>query len=275
MIIWSGLGILIPLVAILGIIVGTAISGAMGHSVAGPGLGLALAALGNWGLWKMIYPKQPKILVDPSNGQQVVLNPKHGLFFIPAKAWTWILGVLAVPVMLLGAIGEGAAAKEAAKPGYKEFDAADNLISSKSKGATHGNSDAAKASAAGFSSAMKAMTEALFTGGSKKNLMTGGDFLTYCHDGADTIVFLCHVPSLRSYKSDEAKDGLNKIAWSVATDAAKKLDPNHKKNLMVGLRGITSYGSVLQGRNGEEQASSPAGSDDKSVFLPVFAPKAP
>ncbi|MCU0776080.1 MAG: hypothetical protein MUF86_00220 [Akkermansiaceae bacterium] len=273
MIIWSGLGILIPLVAILGIVVGTVISGAVGYPVVGPGLGLALAAAGNWGLWKMIYPKQPKILVDPSNGQQVILNPKHGLFFIPAKAWTWILGILAVPMILLGAAGEGAAAKEAAKPGYKEFEAADKLIDSKSNGVTHGNSDAAKASAAGFSSSMKAMTDALFSGGSKKNLMTGGDFLTYCHDGPDTVVFLCHVPSLRSYKSEEAKDGLNKIAWGVASRAAAELDPEKKKNLMVGLRGIASYGSVMVGKSGDAQPSSPAVSDDKALLLPGFAPQ--
>lgn len=270
MIIWSGLGILIPLVAILGVFVGTAISGALGHAAAGPGLGLVLAAAANWALWKMIYPKQPKILIDPSNGQQVVLNPKHGLFFIPAKAWTWILGILALPVMLLGAIGEKAAAKEAATPGYKEFHAADDLIGSKTHGIAHGNNDAAKTSASGFSNTMKTMTAALFTGGSKKNLLTGGDFLTYCHHGEDTIVFLCHVPSLRSYKSDEAKDGLNKIAWIAANQAAAELDPDHKKNLMVGLRGIASYGSVLQGKNGGEAPTSPAGSDDKAVFLPVF-----
>jgi hypothetical protein len=274
MIIWSGLGILIPVVAILGIIAGTVVTGALGHPVIGPGFGLILAAVGNWGLWKMIYPKQPKILLDPATGHQVVMTPKHGLFFIPARAWTWILGILAVPVMLLGAVGERGVAKAAATPGYKEFEAVDNLISNKSKGEIHGNTDAAKASAAEFSSTMKTMTEALFTGGSKKNLMTGGDFLTYCHDGADTIVFLCHVPSLRSYKSDETKDGLNKIAWMAAGDAAKKLDPEHKKKLMVGLRGIASYGSVLQGKNGEEQPSGPAGADDKAVFLPVFAPAA-
>jgi hypothetical protein len=274
MIIWSGLGILIPLLAIFGIIAGTVVTGALGHPVIGPGFGLLLAAVGNWGLWKMIYPKQPKILVDPATGQQVLMTPKHGLFFIPAKAWTWILGILAVPMMLLGAAGEKGAAAAAATPGYKEFEAADNLISTSSKGGTHGNSDAAKASAAEFATTMKSMTDALFTGGSKKNLMTGGDFLTYCHDGEDTVVFLCHVPSLRSYKSAEAKDGLNKIAWLAAGDAAEKLDPEHKKKLMVGLRGIASYGSVLQGKCGEEQPSGPPGADDKAVFLPVFAPPA-
>lgn len=75
---------------------------------------------------QMIYPKQPKILIDPATGQQVPMTPKHGLFFIPAKAWTWILGILAVPMMLLGAGGESGEAKAAATPGYKEFEAAGN-----------------------------------------------------------------------------------------------------------------------------------------------------
>jgi hypothetical protein len=67
-------------------VLGSILSGALGQPGVGPGLGLGLAALANWGLWKMIYPKQPRVLVDPATGQQVLLNPKHGLFFIPAKA---------------------------------------------------------------------------------------------------------------------------------------------------------------------------------------------
>ncbi|MCE9610401.1 MAG: hypothetical protein K8R23_09430 [Chthoniobacter sp.] len=270
MIIWSGLGILIPLITIAGVIVGMFLSAAIGFAGMGPGVGIALAALGNWGLWKLIYPKQPRILVDQATGQQVKVERSHSLFFIPARAWTWILAVLAVPAMGLGVFGERGAAKEAAKPGYKEFKAADALIDSKGKGPTHGNSETATSAAAVFSEQMKIMTAALFTGGSKKNLMTGGEFLTYCHESQDTIVFLCHVPSLRSYKSDEAKDGLNKVAWIVAQGAAGKLDPDHKKALLVGLRGITRYGSILQGKTSDEKLSGPA-SEETSIFYPIFA----
>lgn len=271
MIIWSGLGILIPIVAILGIITGTVMTGILGHPAIGPGLGIGLAALGNWGLWKLVYPKQPKILIDPQTGQQVVMKPSHSLFFIPARAWTWILAILAAPVMLMGAVGERESAKEAAKPGYKEFTAANDLIDSSSKGPCHGNTEAAKTAAAGFSSVMKGMTETLFTGGSKKNLMTGGEFLTYCQDGKDTIVILCHVPSLRSYKSEEAKSALSDMAWGAGKAAANRLDPEHKKTLMVGLRGISSFGSIQKGATTDSaEPETLTDLHDKSVFYPAF-----
>jgi len=275
MIIWTGLGILIPLVAIFGVVAGTFILSAFGFPGAGPGIGLGLAALGNWGLWKLIYPKQPKILVDPATGQQVVIKPNHGLFFIPAKAWTWILAALAVPAIFMGGIGERETGKKAAMPGFKEFKAADDLIDAKSKGQIYGNSETAKAVAGEFSTTMKTMTEAMFSGGSKKNFMTGGNFLTYCHEGSDTIVFLSHVPSLRSYKSDEAKDGLNKLAWTVARQAASKLDPDRKKTLLIGLRGVASYGSIQQGKTADEQPGTPSDFRDTSVFFPTFAARTP
>lgn len=270
MIIWSGFGILIPLVAIVGIVIGSLISGALGIPGAGPGLGLGLAAVVNWGLWKMIYPKQPKILMDPETGKQVLLSPKHGLFFIPARVWTWILAILAVPMVLIGVVGEREAMKEAAKPGFEQFTAANDLIDSKSKGQCHGNTDAARQAADGFSTSMKTMTGMFFSGGSKKNLMTGGDFLTYCHEGPETIVVLCHVPSLRSYKSEETKQGLADIAWSSACRSVAALDPDHKKTLLVGLRGIASYGSIQKGMTSSEDGGESLDTSDKSVFYPAF-----
>ena len=271
MIIWSGLGILIPLVVVFGVAAGTVLFSALGFSGVGPGFGFILAATANWGLWKLIYPKNPRILIDPSNGQQVVINPKHGLFFIPAKAWTWILGILAIPVIVMGVVGERSEAEHAKIPGYSQFKAADDRIGSKSEGDVHGNTDAARDAASRFSTSMKTMTAAFFTGGSKKNLMTGGKFLTYCHDGRDAIVFLCHVPSLRSYKSDESMETLNQIAWGIAAETARKMDPEHKKTLMVGLRGIASYGSIQEGTFRPEDGEPTLLSDDTSAFYSAFA----
>lgn len=271
MIIWNGLGILVPLIAIFGTVLGTIVGAAIGQPGAGVGIGLLLAALMNWGIWKLIYPKQPKILVDPATGQQVIIKPKHSLFFIPAKAWTWILLVLAVPMISAGKASDREDAANAKKPGYKEFTAANDLIDSNNKGLCHGNTDAAKETASSFASGMKMMTETFFTGGSDKNAMTGGDFLTYCHDGQDSIVILCHVPSLRSYKSDETKKALNDIAWVSACEMAAKLDPEKKKTLYVGLRGITLYGSIQKGKLTDKN-SQLLGKSDKSVFYPAFAP---
>jgi hypothetical protein len=156
-------------------------------------------------------------------------------------------------------------------PGYAGFNSADDLISSSSKGLTHGNTDGARDAAAGFGNIMKAMTGIMFTGGSKKNLLTGGDFLTYCQEAPDSIVILCHVPSLRSYKDEEAKKGLADIAWSAACGAAEKIDPEKKKTLIVGLRGITSYGSIQKGKAGDDTVPTAMDTGDKSVFYPSFA----
>lgn len=270
MIIWNGLGILVPIMAILGTLIGTVVGTAIGQPGAGIGIGLIIAALLNWGLWKMIYPKQPKILVDPATGQQVIIKPRHSLFFIPAKAWTWILLVLAIPMISAGRANDRADAENAKKPGYKEFTAANDLIDSNNKGLCHGNTDAAKETASTFATGMKIMVEEFFTGGSDKNLMTGGDFLTYCHESPDSIVILCHVPSLRSYKTDETKKALNDIAWASGRQIASKLDPEQKKTLYIGLRGIASYGSIQEGKLSEEN-SRILNSSDKSVFYPAFA----
>jgi hypothetical protein len=121
---------------------------------------------------------------------------------------------------------------------------------------------------------MKSMTDVLFTGGGKKNLMTGGSFLTYSQEAQGSIVFLCHVPSLRSYNPDEAKQGLEKVAWMAAVEAAKEIDPDGKKDLSVGLRGIASYGSVTSGKAGDKEPSRTTDSEDESVFYPAFAPQA-
>lgn len=270
MIIWNGLGILVPLIAILGTVIGAFISPAIGQPGASVGIGLLIAALLNWIIWKKIYPKQPKVLVDPATGQQVVIKPKHSLFFIPAKAWTWILLVLAVPMISAGRANDKEQAENAKKPGYKEFTAANDLIDSSRNGISHGNTEAAKQAASSFSTGMKLMTETFFTGGSDKNLMTGGDFLTYCHDGSESIVILCHVPSLRSYKTEDTKKALNDIAWASAREIASELDPEKKKTLLIGLRGMALYGSIQQGKFSDEN-SQLLSESDKSVFYPAFA----
>jgi hypothetical protein len=274
MIIWSGLGILIPIISIFAIIAGFSAASAMGQPAFGGGAGFFLAAILNWALWKMVYPKQPKVMADPVTGQQFVMKPNHRLFFIPARAWTWILALLVVPAIVLGITGERSAALDAQKPGFKEFTAANDLIGTNSSGIVHGNTETAKRSARDFSKNMKTMTEALFTGGSKKNLMTGGDFLTYCHESEHTIVFLCHVPSLRSYQSEESKSALYEISWACARNTAKTLYPEQKKKLVIGLRGISSYGSMQEGGVNDEDASV-INNPENSAFYPAFISTAP
>lgn len=272
MIIWKGFGILVPLIAIFGIVVGTVVAGMFGFAEMGLGIGLGLAAIGNFFIWKAINAQPGKVLVDPQTGEQVMLKPTHSLFFIPAGFWTWPMALFAV-MMMLGASGaKESSEREAATPGYKEFEAAHKLIGSSTKGQTHGNTEAAKEAAQGFSSLMKTMTSMAFTGGSKKNLMTDGEFLTYCHDGGDAIVILCHVPSLRSYKTEETKSALAELAWAAGKAAVEAIDPERKKTLMVGLRGITSYGSIQKGATTEDAKPNKLGTTERSVFYSAFAP---
>lgn len=275
MIIWSGWGILIILVGIFGLLFGGLLGGAMGAPGAGLGIGFLLAALANFGLWKMIYPKEPRVLIDPATGQHVIQQPNHRLFFIPARAWTWIFLVLAIPMMFAGIAADKESAAEEATPGHQEFTTANNLIDSKSSGLSHGNSPAAQQSAAVFCENIKTVCEAAFSGGSNRNLMTGGNFLTYCQEGSDTLVFLCHVPELRNYKADDSKDALAEIAWTVASGCAEKLDPEKKKKLIVGLRGVASYGIVLEGQTGGALPDRSSMPDKATVFYPAFVASQP
>lgn len=57
MIIWSGLGTLVPVIAVAGIFIGSFLAKSVGQPRLGIGTGLAIAALLNFLAWKMIYPK--------------------------------------------------------------------------------------------------------------------------------------------------------------------------------------------------------------------------
>lgn len=119
---------------------------------------------------------------------------------------------------------------------------------------------------------MKVVVEEAFTGGSEKNFLTDGNFLTYCQNGPEDIVFLCHVPSLRSFKSKETKEALAEIAWIAALQAAETLDPEGGKTLLVGLRGIVMYGSIQEGANQEEAKPKARSTSDETIFYRAFAP---
>ena len=270
MIIWKGMGILVILAGIAGMIVGGVLGAAVGLGAFAGVIGALVAALANWGLCKMLYRRPARVLVDPATGQQLLDRPSHSLFFIPAYAWTWIFAALAIPLALGGMAASSLEKKNAATPGYAGFNAANELIGSKSKGTTHGNTPEAKSTAEAFSTLFKTVQQQAFTGGSKRNLLTGGEFLTYCHNGKDAIAFLCHVPELRNYKEQSTKDSLTEIAWMTATTVARKLDPEGKKNLVVGLRGISSYGFILSGKPADEKPVRADESKKAEILYPPF-----
>jgi len=75
---------------------------------------------------------------------------------------------------------------------------------------------------------------------------------------------------MRKYKDDEAKKALSQIAWLAAGIAAKDMPGiGEDSTITVGLRGITTYGSILQGKPGAE---NPVASDDKEILYRIFDP---
>jgi len=195
MIIWKGFGILVGIVGAAAILLGSVVASSIGFGGLSGAAGMGLAAVANWGLWKMIYPKNPQVLIDPTSGRQFLKQANHSLFFIPARAWTWIFAALALPVGGMGIMASS----------------------------------------------------------------------------ADEVVFICHVPELRNYKSEDSKSALADIAWGSAKAAAQLLDPTAEKTLTVGLRGISTYGILLKGQTGGDEPARSGSFEKVAILFPGFS----
>jgi hypothetical protein len=111
MIIWRGWGILVAVIAFLGLLagqlVGTAIFGPAGYERNATwlvGVGLLVAAAVLWPIGQRMN-SGAQVLVDKATGQEVILKPGHSLFFIPVQYWSPILAVIAVLMIIVGIIG--------------------------------------------------------------------------------------------------------------------------------------------------------------------------
>ena len=99
MIIWSGWGILVPLIVVL---VGgfAAIGGGDDHAGEGLAIGLFLSAIIIWIVGKKFNSGQDRRLLDPETGQEVLVKAgRHSLFFIPMQWWGPIVAGLGVVVL--------------------------------------------------------------------------------------------------------------------------------------------------------------------------------
>lgn len=99
MIVWRGYGILVVLLAVVGMVLGQLGVEALpeGYRPGGGFVGMLLAAALVYGMHRLIDAKQPpRVLIDKDTGQEVVFKPKHDLFFIPVKYWSFVLAALAV-----------------------------------------------------------------------------------------------------------------------------------------------------------------------------------
>ena len=266
MIIWSGWGVLTVVFAVIGIVVGSVVGSLTGALVGGM-VGGGVAAFLNHVVAKALG--SGKVVIDPATQQQILLKKSNSLFFIPM---TWFTPILAVAGVLIGILGTvaGQNDKELDKkyPGKAVFSKADDLINSAKGGVTfHGNTPAAAKAAEGFSSLFKSMQSISFEGDDK---YASKPFLTYCHQGKGGITFICQVPGMRKYKDAEAKKALSDLAWHAAGITAKDMPGlGPESTLTVGLRGITAYGSILQGKPGAE---NPVDSDDKEILYRIFDP---
>lgn len=126
MIIWSGWGILAPIVAAL---VGVPVAMGLGwvFDRAGypnligiaVGTGFLAAAAAVWVLGQRLNGAPGRELLDPRTGETVVLRPSHRLFFIPVQWWAFPLiaaGVFVAVSVTLGASDPGRGARAPAPP---------------------------------------------------------------------------------------------------------------------------------------------------------------
>lgn len=268
-IIWKGFGILVPIIAVAGFVIGGVLGAATGSAGVGVGLGMGMAALGIWLLEKALMPKRPRF--NPAVGPvpPALPMPKSSgssFFFVPLMGWVWLIAILSVPVVAMGILSDVSGRKQMAKPGYKEFSVAEEQASTSSREIGSGNTPAAGKAATAFATDFRRETLAIFSG---KKLSTD-DFHAYCQETPDTIVMICEVPGYRHFKSADAKATMDKLAWAACCKAVGALDPEHKKTLMIGLKGLVSYGSIQKGKT---TAATPERlPSNKDVFYPFFVP---
>jgi ATP/ADP translocase len=103
MIIWSGLGFLVAAIAFLLLLIAEYVT----ESLFGDEfyyqahgwpklLAFFLAGMVIWPLGKYLNSKQGKIMIEKETGKEVLIKPKHSLFFIPMEYWGPILLALGI-----------------------------------------------------------------------------------------------------------------------------------------------------------------------------------
>ena len=251
MIIWSGHGILVPVIAVLGFYAGT--FGVATFAKQSPQWSLA-AGLWTAGVLVYIYSRtigrttsHPHY--DRDVREHVTLRKRHSFLFIPAKCWS-VLVMLAAALVTAGTlfIPKDAVAlfTDIDTPGEKAFLAAHMQIISPAMGTGTGNTVAATSAAQDFSAKLKGLREAgLGASKSKKDPFNQGEFITFCQASGNSCAFIVNVPDLRNY-SKEAGDFIADAAWKVAQECAATLE-SKPLHLAVGIRGVFLYDRVITG----------------------------
>ncbi len=118
MVIWSGWGILVVVIAV---VVGGSVTAAATMLLTAAGLGslaglgfaagLLAAAAANWWAGRRLNGGPGRVLLDQAAGRTVVLRRTHSLFFIPMQWWSVPLaaaGLIALLASVLNPGGPGA-----------------------------------------------------------------------------------------------------------------------------------------------------------------------
>jgi hypothetical protein len=108
MIVWRGYGILVLVITVAGYALGKLgaeqIWGSPLPPAYRPGAelaGMLLAAAIVYGLHRLIDAHQsPRAFVDKVTGEEIIVKPKNDLFFIPLKAWPYLLALLGIWLFL-------------------------------------------------------------------------------------------------------------------------------------------------------------------------------
>jgi hypothetical protein len=103
-IIWSGWGILVGLVAI-GVLalLNVAIDAALGTGFYAAHIwpklvSWVLAGALSWPLARWLEARPGRMVVDKASGRELMLKPRHSLFFVPVRYWPFILAGIGILV---------------------------------------------------------------------------------------------------------------------------------------------------------------------------------
>ena len=103
MLIWSGLGILVPVIMGVCMLLTQLLVGAALHDEKYYGthawpilVAMTTTASLVWLLNKRLSRQPGKRLVDPATGKDVLLQPRHSLFFVPLRYWPPLILVIGV-----------------------------------------------------------------------------------------------------------------------------------------------------------------------------------
>ena len=99
MIIWSGRGILTPLILIAFIILSFSIYYEEVGTYTFP-LSILLAGVANWYLGKKWNGAPGRIMVDEATGERFEYKPNHTLFWIKMEYWGVALGIIGLAQLL-------------------------------------------------------------------------------------------------------------------------------------------------------------------------------